>query len=92
MKFECKPYFIYKEDIAMKQELFNAFNNLEEWYPYSNQDDRQVYTKCERETNMMSVLFKTRIDTNLIYPLALFSQVEDYQNWVPGVVSSERLS
>ena len=44
----CNPFWIYKEDIEMKDSFFADLDRIEtDWTCYSNEANREVYTKPE---------------------------------------------
>jgi len=69
----CKPFWIYKEDIELKNDFFTAFDNLDSWQCYANEPERQVYTKHEPGKPLVSLFFRFKAPINMFYPIALIS-------------------
>ena len=70
----CKPFWIYKEDLELKRDFLYQKDHLTaEWHCYFNYPERQVYTKWETGSNIISCFYKIKIATNIIYPVALLA-------------------
>ncbi|CDW82781.1 UNKNOWN [Stylonychia lemnae] len=86
----CKVYQMFKEDIELQNYFFHELTLLKEkWTCYSEAPERTVYTKREPGQNILSVFFKFKVPTNLFYPLALLSEVDLFQHWMPYILRSE---
>ena len=64
---------MYKEDLELKNKFFYELDHLDEWESYSKEESQQIYSKKEDGSNIISCLYKVKLDTNIIYPLALLS-------------------
>jgi hypothetical protein len=74
----------------MKRYFFDQIENLKKtWTCFADEPDRQVYTKQEEGSGVMSVFFRFKVPVNMIKPLGLLSEVDLFKEWMPGMLRSD---
>ena len=80
---------MYLEDITLKNRFFYEMTNLDTWEVVKNYPERQIYCKREPGLDLITVFYKIKLNTNIVYPFALLSEIQMMKNWVPGVKKSD---
>ena len=91
MKEGCNPFWIYKEDYEQKSKFFYEITHLEQWDLYSIEDHRQVFTKMESDSNKLSVCYKVKVNANILYPLLLLTQIENFENLIQDLAVTKSI-
>eukprot|EP00347_Sterkiella_histriomuscorum_P001077 403373418 len=89
---ESNVYQMYKEDIGLKKLFFEELEKVKEtWRMYADEPERAVYTKQEAGTNILSVYYKVKIPSSMMYPLTLLSEIDLLKEWMPSIIRSDQL-
>jgi hypothetical protein len=86
---DCNSFNMYLEDITLKNRFFYEMANLDTWDVVKNYSERQIYSKKEPGLDLLTVFYKIKLNSNILYPFALLSEIQMMKNWVPGVKKSE---
>jgi hypothetical protein len=59
--------------------------HLDTWEIIKNYPERQIYCKREPGLDLITVFYKIKLNSHMIYPFALLSEIQLMKNWVPDV-------
>ena len=83
---------MYLEDVSLKSMFFEELAHLKDtWTCYADLAERQVYTKQERDSGIMSLFYRFKVPTSMFFPLALLSEVDLFREWIPSIIKSDIL-
>ncbi len=68
---DCHSFNMYLEDITLKNRFFYEMANLDTWEVVKNYPERQIYTKREPGLDLLTVFYKIKLKTNMLFPFAL---------------------
>ena len=87
---DFSPMQLYLDDIFMKKKFFSELESITKtWDCYANEDDKQVYSRLEVGSNIISLFYRFKCPTNMFYPLALFSEIDLFKDWIPDIIKSD---
>jgi hypothetical protein len=78
--------------ILILSSSFNAFSNGGNWVLKKNQDSIIVYTRNKKDSELKEFKALTSIKANRKTISSFLLDIDDYQNWYPGIEKSKILS
>lgn len=84
------PFNMYLEDVVLMGKFFHELDNVRTtWECFKDKPDKQIYTKSEEGLNLISILYRFKIDTNLFDPFSLLVETDMLKEWVPTMKKSD---